>query len=100
MPIRSSTNMSFFSKHSPPKQQHQAFSAFYALYAPTLWGLILAARLPADRSKTILANTFINAWRHPDRSKVADEQFFSWLMRLAYAEGLPANSLRYIFRQS
>lgn len=92
--------MNFFSTPSPPKQRHQAFSAYYALYAPTLWGVILAARLPAARSKTILANTLINAWQHPDRSNVADEQFFSWLMRLAYAEGLPANSLRYIFRQS
>ncbi len=77
--------------------ERQAFDAFYAYYAPKLWGVILAANLPTHQSRTILMNTILTAWQHPSRHKLVDKQVLSWLTGLACAEGLPAGAVKSVF---
>ncbi len=72
----------------------QTFDAFYARYAPKLWGIILVADLPAAQAQTILVNTFTNAWQHPDCQHNIANHPFGWLVRLACAEGLPTDTLK------
>lgn len=88
--------MNFFLPQPHSKQQ-RAFCVFYAAYAPRLWGLILTAKLPVSDSETILTNTFVKAWNHPDRPAPVDKRSLSWLIKLAYAEGLPFTTLKPAF---
>lgn len=84
--------MNYFLTQPRPKN-HRAFMSFYDAYAPKLWGLILSANLPASRSETILINTLLKAWQHPDRQTILEKRAFTWLVGLACAEGMPANTL-------
>ena len=77
-------------------KNQQAFASFYDAYAPKLWGIILLANLPSSQSETILVNTLLKAWQHPGRKAILEKRAFTWLLGLAYAEGLPANTLRSI----
>lgn len=77
----------------------QAFKCFYEQYASKLWGLILSAKLPAYESETILVQTFSKAWLHPHRQEVGEKGLFTWLLSLAYAEGLPPLSAKSVFNR-
>ncbi|MBC7568915.1 MAG: hypothetical protein H7319_04165 [Spirosoma sp.] len=77
----------------PATKERRRFAFFYDEYAPKLWGLILQADLPASVSERILLNTFGKAWPHPHRQAVEGHQMITWLLGLAYAEGLPAVTL-------
>ncbi|MBO0931682.1 hypothetical protein [Fibrella aquatilis] len=87
-------------KKAPTQAQQRAFAVFYAAHAPRLWGLILAANLPTPQAETILSNTLIKAWQHPDcQSSPTTSQSCNWLLRLACKEGLPHSALRAIFNR-
>lgn len=78
---------------NPATKERQRFAFFYDEYAPKLWGLIIRANLPASVSERILANTFSKAWPPPHRQSLSGHQLLTWLLRLAYAEGLPVVTL-------
>lgn len=78
---------------SNPDQQ--IFTEFYDTYAPRLWGIILLANLPTPQSETILTNTFTKAWRQI-RQKPPTKLNVTWLLSLAYSEGLPRKAVREI----
>ncbi|GAB3219906.1 hypothetical protein [Spirosoma arcticum] len=78
----------------------QGFTSFYDQYAPKLWGLILSADLGASASKTILVRTFMNAWHHPHRQVIGEHQLLTFLLSLAYTEGLPPGTLKSVFGRS
>ncbi|QDK80811.1 response regulator [Spirosoma sp. KCTC 42546] len=67
----------------------QTFSRFYDTYAPKLWGLILRAKLPTSRSERILSSTFKKAWPQLSQQTSTSASTFTWLLTLAYGEGLP-----------
>lgn len=71
------------------------FALFYDQHVPKLWGLIVQAHLPRQESETILENTFLRAWRDPNRLKMTDKKALPWLMFLAYGEGLRYNNLHF-----
>lgn len=83
----------------PKLIDHQAFLLFYDRYAPGLWELILRANLPTSESKKIIVRTFMKAWRHPDLHVVGGDQAVTWLLSLAYAEGLPYNTPEAVFER-
>lgn len=87
-----------FFKPSSTWQEEQEFGVFYATYAPRLWGLMRLANLPPARTETIMVNVLVKAWQHPDRQLAIAKQPVSWLLSLAYAEGLPATPLASIFK--
>ncbi|MBD2705773.1 hypothetical protein IC229_34535 [Spirosoma sp. BT702] len=74
------------------------FSVFYATYAPKLWGLILTAKLPKTQSAAILINTITKGWKQLDQKKSNQQHILSWLIGLAYEEGLPKDCLAHFFR--
>lgn len=75
-------------------KDRQGFILFYDRYAPKVWGLILSADLPESVAKTILVRTFVNAWQHPHRLVIGQNQVLTFLLSLAYAEGLPPDRLQ------
>lgn len=75
-------------------KDRQGFILFYDQYAPKLWGLILSADLPESAAKTILVRTFVNAWQHPHRQVTGVNQLLTFLLSLAYVEGLPPGRLQ------
>ncbi len=77
----------------PATKERRRFASFYDAYAPKLWGLVLQAQLPATVSERILVNTFSKAWHHSHRQAIGRHQMLTWLLGLAYAEGLPAVTL-------
>ncbi len=87
-------------KPSPARQDEREFSVFYATYAPKLWGLMRLANLSPARSESMLVDVLVKAWQHPDRQLAVDKQPVSWLLSLAYAEGLPATTPASIFNVS
>ncbi|GAB2553571.1 hypothetical protein [Spirosoma areae] len=84
----------------PDVKDVPGFVLFYDQYAPKLWGLILTADLGASASKTILVRTFMKAWPHPHRQVVGEHQLLTFLLSLAYAEGLPLGTLTSVFGRS
>ncbi|GAB4023429.1 hypothetical protein GCM10028808_73870 [Spirosoma migulaei] len=68
----------------------QAFTRFYDTYAPKVWGLILRAKLPSLQSERILSNTFKKAWPQLSQQTSTNASTFTWLLSLAYSEGLPS----------
>jgi DNA-directed RNA polymerase specialized sigma24 family protein len=92
--------MQSFFRPSPTGQDEQEFALFYATYTPKLWGLMRLANLPTARSEAILVNVLVKAWQHPDRQLFISKQPVSWLLSLAYAEGLPASTLTSVFKAS
>ena len=88
----------FFAKR--PARDLSAFLLFYDQYAAKLWGVILSADLPMAQSKNLLAKTLLKAWYHPDRQTIGSSQALTWLVNLAYAEGLPTDMLRGILKNS
>jgi hypothetical protein len=78
--------------------ERTAFAQFYDAYAPKLWGLILAAKLPAQESETILINTISKAWQQVEDPPLSEKQLIVQLIRLACQEGLPLACLRAVFK--
>ncbi|GAB4022749.1 hypothetical protein GCM10028808_71190 [Spirosoma migulaei] len=80
----------------PPKptiKDLQGFRLFYDQYAPKLWGLIILANLSASRSEAILMSTMTKAWQYPNPPWPDKKHVLTWLIGLAYTEGLPTTGL-------
>ncbi|MBC3789137.1 hypothetical protein FHK02_5718 [Spirosoma sp. LMG 31448] len=72
---------------------HQAFMAFYDLYAPKLWGLILGANLPVPQAEAILLSTLTKAWQQFGPHILKQKYLLTQLLSIACREGLPVECL-------
>ena len=68
---------------------HDAFSVFYAQYAPPLWGLIIGAKLPLDQAEMLLVDTLISVWHRHTSAALPDQSLLLSLIQTSCEGGLP-----------